>query len=151
MLPSYHVYMVCEKTGNLVPMQTQNVLASPASVLTATELETRLVMPQSSGSIAADQNPFSADSRGRGQTTVSWMTYWTSSVEVRVDAPDGLLFARTGPVQFRRQPVHGSATALHFIYKTPRAACLLLPRTRLPRLALGPCDLVLDRSSMRYR
>lgn len=99
-LPSYHVYMVCEKTGNLVPMQTQNVLPSPAPVLTAIELETRLVLPQSSGSITTTPNPFSANSRGLGQTTVSWMTYGTSSVEVRVDAPDGLLFARTGPGQF---------------------------------------------------
>jgi SAM-dependent methyltransferase len=99
-LPSYHVYMVCEKTGNLVPMQTQNVFPSAAPVLTPTELEMRLVRPQSSGSITADPNPCSADLRRLGQTTVSWMTYGTSSVEVRVHAPDGLLFARTGPGEF---------------------------------------------------
>jgi SAM-dependent methyltransferase len=99
-LPSYHVYMVCEKTGNLVPMQTQNVLPSPGPTLTATELETRFVIPQPSGSITADPNPFRADSRGLGKTTLSWMTYGTSSVEVRVHAPDGLLFAKTGPGHF---------------------------------------------------
>ena len=99
-LPSYHVYMVCEKTGNLVPMQTQNVLPSAAPVLTATELETRLVKPQPSGSITADPNPFNSDPRGVGQTTVSWMSYGTSKVEVHVGAPDGSLFASTGAGYF---------------------------------------------------
>ena len=99
-LPSYHVYMVCEKTGNLVPMQTENVLPSPAPVLTATELEARIVRAEPSGSIAADPNPFNSHSHGAGQTTLSWMSYGTSKVEVHVGAPDGPLFASTGAGYF---------------------------------------------------
>ncbi len=52
------------------------------------------------GIITAEPNPFRPDSLGVGETTISWMTYATSNVEVRVDAPDGLLFARTGPGRF---------------------------------------------------
>jgi len=99
-LPSYHVYMVCEKTGNLVPMQTENVLPSAAPLLGATELEARVVRPEPSGSIAADPNPFNSHSHGAGQTTLSWMSYGTSRVEVHVGAPDGPLFGRTGPGGF---------------------------------------------------
>jgi 2-polyprenyl-3-methyl-5-hydroxy-6-metoxy-1,4-benzoquinol methylase len=100
LLPSYHVYMVCEKTGNPVPMQTRNVLPPAASIFPTAELEARIVRPKPSGLITAEPNPFSADSQGAGQTTVSWITYSTSRVEVRVDAPDGLLFARSGPGRF---------------------------------------------------
>ena len=99
-LPSYHVYMVCEKTGNLVPMQTQNMLSSVAPVLTAPELEARIVRAEPSGSIAADPNPFNPHSRGVGQTTLSWMSYATSTVEIHVGAPDGPLFASTGAGHF---------------------------------------------------
>ena len=100
LLPSYHVYMVCEKTSNPVPMQTRNVLPPAASIFPTTELEVRFVSPKPSGLITADPNPFSADLNGAGKTTVSWITYSTSRVEVRVGAPDGLLFARTGPGRF---------------------------------------------------
>lgn len=99
-LPSYHVYMVCEKTGNPVPIQTRNVLPPAASVFPAPELERRTITLTPTGSISAEPNPFNADSQGVGQTTLSWMTYATSKVEVHVDAPDGLLFARTGPGRF---------------------------------------------------
>lgn len=96
-LPSYHVYMVCEKTDNPVPIQTRNVLPPAASVFPTVELEGRTITLTPTGLISAEPNPFSADSQGVGQTTLSWMTYGTSKVEVRVDAPDGDLFARTGP------------------------------------------------------
>jgi hypothetical protein len=92
--------MVCEKTDNPVPMQTRNVLPPAASIFPTTDLETRIVRPKPSGLITAEPNPFSADLQGAGQTTLSWITYSTSKVEVRVDAPDGLLFARTGPGRF---------------------------------------------------
>jgi hypothetical protein len=95
-LPSYHVYMVCEKTHNLLPMRTRNVLAPAASVFPTGDLGARTVTPKPTGSIAAKPNPFQADSHGLGRTTVSWMTYATSEVEVHVDAPDGPVFARSG-------------------------------------------------------
>src|SRR5205814_4968188 len=93
LLPSYHVYMVCEKTGNPLPTQTRNVLPPAASVFPTAELEQRTIRSTPTGLITAEPNPFHADSQGLGQTTVSWITYATSMVEVHLDAPDGLLFA----------------------------------------------------------
>ena len=105
-LPSYHVYAVCEKTPNPMPMQTRNILPPAASVFPTGDLEARTATSIPSGSITAQPNPFNADSQGLGQTTVSWMTYATSEVEVHVDAPDGPVFARTGPGRFSRETAH---------------------------------------------
>lgn len=99
-LPSYHVYMVCQKTDNPLPMQTRNILPPAASVFPSGELEELTVKPRPMGSIAAEPNPFQADSQGAGCSTVSWMTYATSKVEVHLDAPDGPLFAESGPGLF---------------------------------------------------
>lgn len=99
-LPSYHVYMVCEKTENPFPIQTRNVLPSTVPIFPPCDLDAFTIIPQPLGLIAAEPNPFRSDSLGIGQTTVSWLTYATSKVEVHVDAPDGVLFARTGPGRF---------------------------------------------------
>lgn len=99
-LPSYHVYMVCEKTANPLPIQTSDSLPPAASVFPTDNLEALTVKPPATGSITAEPNPFRPDSLGVGETTVSWMTYATSNVEVHVDGPDGPLFARTGPGRF---------------------------------------------------
>jgi SAM-dependent methyltransferase len=96
-LPSYHVYMVCEKTDNPMPMQAHNILPQAASVFPTDNLEARIVKPPPIGLITAEPNPFRPDSQGLGQTTLSWLVHGTSKIEVRVDAPDGLLFARLGP------------------------------------------------------
>jgi SAM-dependent methyltransferase len=94
-LPSYHVYMVCEKTGNPVPMQTRNILPPSAALFPTRDMETLTIPVTPGGSIAADPNPFSGDSQGVGQTILSWRAYGASEIEVHVDAPDGTLFART--------------------------------------------------------
>lgn len=99
-LPSYHVYMVCEKTENPFPMQSRNILPSTVPIFPSRDLGAFTITPQPLGLIAAEPNPFRPDSQGVGRTTVSWLTYATSKVEVRVDSPDGLLFARTGPGRF---------------------------------------------------
>jgi SAM-dependent methyltransferase len=96
-LPSYHVYMVCQKTSNPMPMQTRNVLLPTAAAFPTDVLETLTIKSKPMGLIAAEPNPFHLDSQGAGITTLSWMTYAASRVEIHVDAPDGLLFARTGP------------------------------------------------------
>ena len=96
-LPSYHVYMVCEKTENPVPMQTHNILPRAASVFPTDNLEVITVKPPPMGLITAEPNPFQPDSQGLGQTTLSWLAHGTSKVEVRVNAPDGPLLARLGP------------------------------------------------------
>src|SRR5882724_5400018 len=102
-LPSYHVYMACKKTDNPMPMQTRNVLPPAASVFRTQDLQALTVAPRPLGLIAAEPNPFRADSQGEGRTTVSWLTYATNSVQVHVDAPDGPLFARSGPGIFSQE------------------------------------------------
>jgi SAM-dependent methyltransferase len=99
-LPSYHVYMVCEKTENPLPMQAHNVLPPAAAAFPTDNLEARIVEPRPTGLITAEPNPFRPDSEGLGQTTLSWLAHGTSKVEVHVDAPDGLLFARHGPGRY---------------------------------------------------
>ena len=96
-LPSYHVYMVCEKTENPMPMQAHNILPPAVSVFPTNNLEALTVTPPPKGLITADPNPFRTDSEGLGQTTLSCLTHGTSKVEVRVNAPDGPLLARLGP------------------------------------------------------
>jgi SAM-dependent methyltransferase len=96
-LPSYHVYMVCEKTENPMPMQAQNILPPAASVFPTDNLEALTVKTPPVGLITAEPNPFPPDSQGAGQTTLSWLAHGASKVEVRVNAPDGDLFARHGP------------------------------------------------------
>ncbi len=96
-LPSYHVYMVCEKTENPMPMQAHNILPPTASVFPTDNLEALTVKPPLTGFITAEPNPFRPDSKGLGQTTLSWLAYGTSKVEVRINAPDGRVLARKGP------------------------------------------------------
>jgi SAM-dependent methyltransferase len=96
-LPSYHVYMVCEKTDNPMPMQEHNILPAAASVFPTDNLEALTVNPLPIGRITAEPNPFRPDSQGLGQTTLSWLAHGTSKVEVRVNAPDGPLLAIQGP------------------------------------------------------
>jgi 2-polyprenyl-3-methyl-5-hydroxy-6-metoxy-1,4-benzoquinol methylase len=102
-LPSYHVYMVCQKTDNPLPMQTRNVLPLTAPIFRTHDLNALTVSSRPIGLIAAEPNPFCADSQGQGRTTVSWMTYATSKVEIHLDAPEGPLFARSGPGIFSQE------------------------------------------------
>jgi 2-polyprenyl-3-methyl-5-hydroxy-6-metoxy-1,4-benzoquinol methylase len=102
-LPSYHVYMVCQKTENPLPMQTRNVLPLTAPIFRTTDLDALTISPRPLGLIAAEPNPFRADPQGQGRTIVSWMTYATDKVEIHLDAPDGPLFARSGPGIFSQK------------------------------------------------
>jgi SAM-dependent methyltransferase len=95
-LPSYHVYMVCQKTDNAVPMQTKNILPPSAVGLPTRDIEALTILPTPKGLISAEPNPFDPNSEGLGGTTVSWISYGTSLVEVHIDAPDGALFVRSG-------------------------------------------------------
>ncbi|HVE66875.1 MAG TPA: glycosyltransferase [Thermoanaerobaculia bacterium] len=50
------------------------------------------------GTITAAPNPIRVSDRSRvGMTTLTWSSERTTEVEVRVGAPDGALFSRTGP------------------------------------------------------
>ena len=102
-LQSYHVYIVSQKTDNPVPMQTRNILPPMAPIFRTQDLNALTVSPRLVGLIAAEPNPFRPDSQGHGRTTVSWMTYATSKVEIHLDAADGSLFARSGPGIFSQE------------------------------------------------
>jgi glucose/arabinose dehydrogenase len=54
----------------------------------------------SNASITADPNPFIAGSSGRGQTTLTWTTTGITRAEVHINAPNGSMFAGTGPGTF---------------------------------------------------
>jgi 2-polyprenyl-3-methyl-5-hydroxy-6-metoxy-1,4-benzoquinol methylase len=101
-LPSYHVYMVCQKTNNPIPMQTRNVLPLTVPIFQPHDLDALTVSPRPLGLIAAEPNPFRPDSQGLGQTTLLWLAHGTSKVEIHVNAPDGPLFATAGPSRHSR-------------------------------------------------
>src|SRR5882724_7092266 len=99
-LPSYHVYMVCQKTPNPLPMQTATVVPQAASLFATNGPQT--LINKLGASITASPNPLAVDSRGFGQTTLSWTSYATSKVEVHVNAPDGNVFTASGPGSFSK-------------------------------------------------
>jgi 2-polyprenyl-3-methyl-5-hydroxy-6-metoxy-1,4-benzoquinol methylase len=99
-LPSYHVYMVCQKTPNPLPMQTATVVPQPASLFATNGPQTLIDKP--GASITASPNPLAVDSRGFGQTTLAWTSYATSKVEIHVNAPDGNVFTASGAGSFSK-------------------------------------------------
>jgi 2-polyprenyl-3-methyl-5-hydroxy-6-metoxy-1,4-benzoquinol methylase len=135
-LPSYHVYMVCENTQSPMPMQTRNVLPLAASVFPTSHLEACTATPIPSGSISAQPNPFKPDSQNLGQTTVSWMTYATSEVEVHVDAPDGPVFARTGPGHFSHETGHWIRDGTSFYLQNVSGGLALTPENTMAIVTL---------------
>ena len=100
-LPSYHVYMVCQKTSNQLPIQTTTVVPQAPALFTTTGPPGLPHRP--AGSISANPNPLIVNSQGFGQTTLSWTSYAISRVEVRVNAPDGPVFTASGPGSFSKQ------------------------------------------------
>jgi hypothetical protein len=93
-LPSYHVYMVCQKTPNPLPIQTINVVSFKSPVIATNRLEP---LSSPTASITADPNPLITDSSALGQIILSWKSYGTSRVEIHVNAPNGNIFAASGP------------------------------------------------------
>jgi glucose/arabinose dehydrogenase len=51
-------------------------------------------------SINAKPNPFTPNSQGLGQTTITWTSAGTTKVEIHVDAPNGNIFTGSGPGTF---------------------------------------------------
>jgi ubiquinone/menaquinone biosynthesis C-methylase UbiE len=122
-LPSYHVYMVCEKTENPRPMQAHNILPPSASVFPTDNLQAFTIKSPPTGLITAEPNPFQPDSQGVGQTTISWLVHGTSKVEVHVDAPDGPLFMKHGPGRYAKLTGRWIRDALNSTYKMCHGAC----------------------------
>lgn len=54
----------------------------------------------STASITADPNPFVPNSSGKGQTTLTWTTTGIMRAEVHINAPNGSMFAGSGPGTF---------------------------------------------------
>ncbi len=100
-LPSYHVYMVCQKTSNQLPIQTTPVVPQAPALFTTNGPQGLPHRP--AGSISANPNPLIVNSQDFGQTTLSWTSYAISRVEVRVNAPGGPVFTASGPGSFSRQ------------------------------------------------
>jgi hypothetical protein len=130
-LPSYHVYMVCQKTANPVPMQTGNVLPPAAAVVPTDDLEALTIRPRPKGSIAADPNPYRPDPRGLGHTTLSWMSYATSKVEIHIGAPDGHIFAKSGPGSFSQETGHWVRDRIKFYLQNVSGDLPLTPENTL--------------------
>ena len=84
-------------------MQTRNILPLTAPIFRMHDLDRLTISARPLGLISAEPNPFRPDSEGQGRATVSWMTYATNKVEVHLDAPDGPLFARSGPGIFSQE------------------------------------------------
>ena len=51
-------------------------------------------------SISAKPNPFTPNSQGLGQTTLTWTSAGTTKVEIHVDAPNGNMLTNSGPGTF---------------------------------------------------
>ncbi len=82
--------------GNGTPFYLQNVTGglplTSANTLAVVAVAVRTVC----GSITANPNPIQVcDGSGFGATTLSWTSTGTTEVQVRVGAPDGMLFAHT--------------------------------------------------------
>jgi hypothetical protein len=123
--------MICQKTDNPLPMQTRNVLSPAAAVFPTDDLEERTIRPSPTGSIAADPNPFSLDPRGLGHTTLSWMSYATSKVEIHIGAPDGHIFAKSGPGSFSQETGHWVRDRIKFYLQNVSGDLPLTPENTL--------------------
>jgi glucose/sorbosone dehydrogenase len=84
-------FFLQDVTGGL-PLTTANTLATVTLGITTTGCGNR------SGAIMASPNPIQVcDGSGLGVTNLAWTSTGTTAVEVRVGAPNGGLFSRTGP------------------------------------------------------
>src|SRR5262249_18409413 len=129
-------YMICEKTHNALPMQTRNMFPTAASVFPTDALEARTAKSTPSGAISAQPNPFKPDSQRLGQTILSWMTYATSEIEVRVNAPDGPVFAKTGPGRFSQETGRWIRDGTSFYLQNVSAGRALTPENTLAIVTL---------------
>jgi hypothetical protein len=80
-----------QNVSNGLPLTAANTLAKVT--LTA-------IVTTPHGSISANPNPFTASSSGTGQTTLTWTSAGATRVEVHINAPNGSMFAGTGPGTF---------------------------------------------------
>jgi len=80
-----------QDVSNGRPLTSANTLATETM---------RAVVTTPSGSISANPNPFTPNPQGLGQTTVTWTSAGTNTVEVHVNSPNGNRVADSGPGTF---------------------------------------------------
>lgn len=84
-------FFLQDVSGGL-PLTSANTLATVSVGLTATGC------PNRTGTLTANPNPIQVcDGSGLGVTGLSWTSGGTTTVELRVGAPNGALLAHTGP------------------------------------------------------
>jgi len=132
-LPSYHVYMVCQKTDNPLPMQTVNVV-SLATPVFATNNPQPLNSP--TASIIADPNPLIVDPPAPGHVTLSWKSYGTRRVEIHVDDPNGKMFAGSGPGCFSKKTGPWARVGMTFYLQNVSNGLPLTPDNTLAKVTL---------------
>jgi hypothetical protein len=103
--------MVCQKTSNPLPMQTSNVASLTTSLLAAHAAQP---LNKPIGSITADPNSLAKDTTAPAQVALSWKSYGTSKVEIRLNGPDGDLFASSGPGCFSKRTGHWAQGGMTF-------------------------------------
>ena len=135
-LPSYHVYMVCQNTDNPLPMQTATVVPQAASLFATNGPQTLINKP--GASITASPNPLVVDSRGFGQTTLSWTSYATTKVEVHVNAPDGNVFTASGPGSFSKTTERWARVGMTFYLQNVSNGLPLTADNTLAKVTLTP-------------
>lgn len=85
-------------TDDLGAQRTATTTASIAAAPPPPPTPTPTPVPAATGTISAAPNPIQVcDGSGYGVTTINWTSSNTSEVQVRVGAPDGALFAASGP------------------------------------------------------
>ena len=80
-----------QDVSNGRPLTSANTLAT---------VTMRAVVTTPSGSISANPNPFTPNPQGLGQTTLTWTSAGTNTVEVHVNSPNGNRVADSGPGTF---------------------------------------------------
>jgi hypothetical protein len=94
-----------QNVSNGLPLTSANTLAT----VTVTALN-----PTPRASITARPNPFTPDAQGLGNTTLAWTSYGTSNVEIHVNAPNGSIFAGSGPGSFSANTGHWVQNGMTF-------------------------------------
>jgi hypothetical protein len=135
-LPSYHVYMVCQKTDNPLPMQTSTVVPMAPLLFAANGPQALLNRP--AASISASPNPLAVDSRGLGQTTLAWTSYAASKVEIHIDAPDGNVFTASGPGSFFEATGRWARAGMTFYLQNVSNGLPLTADNTLAKVTLTP-------------
>jgi glucose/arabinose dehydrogenase len=80
-----------QDVSNRLPLTSANTLAT---------VRIRGISTTPVGSIIAEPNPFPANAQGLGQTTLTWTSAGTNSVEIHANAPNGNRLAATGSGTF---------------------------------------------------